>query len=284
MLGVYYGCHVLTKSYIIEALTKKILAKLKVNFLELKDAFCCGGRLRSASILLNNYLSARVLSIAQKNNIEKLLVFCNWGFSSLKQLKYDLEKDAESIERISKLLARENLGFPDLDRIQVLHIVDFLHNLLEEGKIKPFSKYSFKVGIFPGCRAIRPRQIGINAKELITKFGHLIQELGFDIVDYPEKESCCGFSLLEYKKDTALALSGLILSSAKDAGAEILVVACPLCFEMLDYHQDEIRTHVKSAELPVVHILQLVGLSIGMPLEETFIQLNNSTSALLKKL
>jgi heterodisulfide reductase subunit B len=63
-----------------------------------------------------------------------------------------------------------------------------------------------------------------------------------------------------------LQLSNAILDSAKAAGAECILVACPLCHGNLDIRQKEIEegynTHYN---MPVFYITQMVGLAVGVP-------------------
>ena len=60
-------------------------------------------------------------------------------------------------------------------------------------------------------------------------------------------------------------LSGQILASAQNAGADCLMVACPLCHGNLDIRQHEIA---KAAGIPsgtpVFYITQLMALAVGV--------------------
>ena len=60
-------------------------------------------------------------------------------------------------------------------------------------------------------------------------------------------------------------LSGQILGAAQDAGADCIIVACPLCHGNLDIRQDEIAEYagIRSGT-PIFYITQLVGLAVGV--------------------
>jgi heterodisulfide reductase subunit B len=63
-----------------------------------------------------------------------------------------------------------------------------------------------------------------------------------------------------------LQLSGEILASAKRAGADCIIVACPLCHANLDIRQKEIEE--ASGEfygMPVFYMTQLLALAAGVP-------------------
>jgi len=56
--------------------------------------------------------------------------------------------------------------------------------------------------------------------------------------------------------------------SAKAAGADCIVVACPLCHGNLDIRQKEIEAlHETSYGLPIFYLTQLVGIALGIPTE-----------------
>jgi heterodisulfide reductase subunit B len=55
---------------------------------------------------------------------------------------------------------------------------------------------------------------------------------------------------------------------AQRAGADCLVVACPLCQVNLDLRQaDAAKAHGAFRPTPVLYVTQLLGLALGLPLE-----------------
>ena len=62
-----------------------------------------------------------------------------------------------------------------------------------------------------------------------------------------------------------LKLTGDILASAKRAGADCIVVACPLCHGNLDIRQKEIEEATgEEYNMPVFYITQLLALAVGV--------------------
>ena len=60
-------------------------------------------------------------------------------------------------------------------------------------------------------------------------------------------------------------LSHRLLSMAREAGAECLAVACPLCQVNLDLRQaDAVKAHGPIPPTPVLYITQLLGLALGL--------------------
>jgi heterodisulfide reductase subunit B len=61
-----------------------------------------------------------------------------------------------------------------------------------------------------------------------------------------------------------LKLSGEILEDAKESGADVVAVACPLCQSNLDLRQGNVERYLGvDLEVPVLYFTQLVGLALG---------------------
>jgi heterodisulfide reductase subunit B len=93
----------------------------------------------------------------------------------------------------------------------------------------------------------------------------LLNALGADVVPFDAKTKCCGGAVLVSHNDVALDLSGQVLRQAKEAGAECLVVACPMCQMALDAYQSKIERQMgEQVNLPVLYFTQLIGLALGL--------------------
>jgi heterodisulfide reductase subunit B len=70
-----------------------------------------------------------------------------------------------------------------------------------------------------------------------------------------------------------LKLSNDILREAKEAGANAIAVACPLCQANLDGRQRQIQeTYKTSYGIPILYFTQLMGLAFGALPQEVGIQ------------
>ncbi|MBC8249427.1 MAG: hypothetical protein H8E90_07090 [Anaerolineales bacterium] len=93
----------------------------------------------------------------------------------------------------------------------------------------------------------------------------LLQTLGAEVVPYPAKTKCCGGAVLVSHTDVALDLTGKLLKQAKDAGAQCLAVACPMCQMALDAYQSQIERRLgEQLDLSVLYFTQLMGLALGI--------------------
>jgi heterodisulfide reductase subunit B len=75
------------------------------------------------------------------------------------------------------------------------------------------------------------------------------------------------------RSDIVLKLSNDILREAKEAGANVIAVACPLCQANLDGRQRQIEEAYKVRyRIPILYITQLMGLAFGAFVKEVGIQ------------
>ena len=120
---------------------------------------------------------------------------------------------------------------------QIIHIVEFVNQLLEEGKVKPIGNVPNelkKVTIHDPCLIARNLNDTSSIRNILGK----IQ--GLEIVEptyNKEYVHCCGWSGTAHWADRELAIkeATLRVDELKETGANIFVSACPLCELGLGY-------------------------------------------------
>jgi heterodisulfide reductase subunit B len=101
----------------------------------------------------------------------------------------------------------------------------------------------------------------------------LLEAAGADPVDWPYKTECCGASLSMTNAAVVERLSYKLLSMAREAGAQCIAVACPLCQVNLDLRQaDAQKRHGELPDTPVLYVTQLLGLAMGLSAKELGIE------------
>ena len=71
------------------------------------------------------------------------------------------------------------------------------------------------------------------------------------------------------RTDLVVKLSDSIVGMAKAAGADCMVVACPLCQINLDLRQLDVKKQLGHAhDMPILYVTQLIGLCLGIPASE----------------
>jgi heterodisulfide reductase subunit B len=123
-----------------------------------------------------------------------------------------------------------------------------------------------KVACYYGCLLTRPKDVtNFDSPEYPMSMDHLMEALGAKAVDFDYKTECCGASFSISDTEIVESLSGKILEVAKESGAHMIVVACPLCQSNLDMRQPDIEKHLgKNFDLPVMYFTQLMALAFGI--------------------
>ncbi len=97
----------------------------------------------------------------------------------------------------------------------------------------------------------------------------LLGALGVEVRDFAFKTECCGAAFSMPKREMVNELSSKVLSMAVDAGANCIVVACPLCQQNLDLRQGQINSLMGTKfNIPVIYFTQIMGLAFGCSPQE----------------
>ena len=92
----------------------------------------------------------------------------------------------------------------------------------------------------------------------------LLSALGVEVRDFAFKTECCGAAFSMPKREMVNELTYKVLNMAVDAGANCVVVACPLCQQNLDLRQGQVNSLMGSKfNLPVLYFTQVMGLAYG---------------------
>lgn len=278
-LPVYWGCKIPTAQYAYELSVREILPRFDVELIDLNGSSCCGGPVRSINESTALYLSARNMALSSQAGGENMLVPCNECHFMLSEAKYRIENDETTKAKVKSMLSEEGLTYPP--ELKVWHIVDLLHDLIGTDKIKakitkPLEGLRFAA--HPGCQIIRPSEIGrVDHAEKPIKLDNLIETLGAEALDYPEKLDCCGAALLYSHEDAALSLAGAKLKILQAYDVDGFVDTCPYCHIMYDAKQKEAAATVGGKiSVPTFYFTQLLGVALGVQTERLGLHLNQS--------
>ena len=133
-----------------------------------------------------------------------------------------------------------------------------------------------KLAPFYGCYIVRPSDaLGFEEHpERERSLESVIEAVGGSVVDFPGKTACCGFPILFINQRNSLRMVSNHTGAAKDQGADAMVTPCPLCHLNLDGYQPKARKQNRGdrADLPIIHLPQLLGLAMGMSEKELGLQ------------
>jgi len=239
-VSYYPGCSLHGTAREYDESCRGVSDLLGIKLYELEDWSCCGASsAHCTDEVLSIALAARNLDIANRHDRE-LLVPCVACFSRLKAAERE----------------RQGQGVP------IRYALDFFSSepVMEEIKkkvVKPLS--GLKVVCYYGCLAVRPPQItGVKEYENPHHMDKLVEAIGAEPISWSYKTDCCGSSLMLARTDIVKKLSGRLLSMAREAEADCIVVGCPICQANLDTRQEEL-----AREVPVIYFTELIGLALG---------------------
>jgi heterodisulfide reductase subunit B len=124
--------------------------------------------------------------------------------------------------------------------------------------IKPLN--GLKLVCYYGCQMVRPPRItGYTDYENPQTLDRISAATGAHVIDWSYKATCCGASIGIARKEIGDSLTNRLLDKARRAGADAIVVSCPLCQSNLDMIQKD-RLEVP---IPIFYFTELLRLSFS---------------------
>ena len=176
--------------------------------IEGKDEVCCGGRAYELGHLAEfTKYAEHNIDAYNKAGVSKVVVSCSDGLSHLKLL------------------------YPSVNikmNFEVLHVVEYVDQLIKEGKIKFTNKVPMKVTYHDPCHLGRYMGIYDPPRDIL----HNIP--GLDLIEMERSREyswCCGAGagVKQAYPDLSLWTAIERIKEAKDTGAAALVTSCPWC-------------------------------------------------------
>lgn len=260
-LGFFPGCSAHGTARELNESLATVAGALDLVLEEVEDWACCGATsAHSTNHLLGVALPARTLAIAEKQGLKQVMSPCAACFSRLATARHEIQENVGLAQKIQGILDR-----PFRNSVGVRNIVDVFQELIptiKEKVVKPLA--GLKVACYYGCLLVRPVEAAqFDDAEQPTAMEEVVRALGGEPVEFSHKLVCCGGSLFMSSTGSVIRLGQQIISSAKAAGADVVVVACPLCHSNLDFRQ-EAMLHRGEPGLPVLYLAQLTGLALGI--------------------
>lgn len=230
-------------------------------------ANCCGaGLLTDFDYGLSIALNARIFAEAEEMGMD-IMTICSTCLMVMSAANRDLKKDPALLEKTNAVLSKAGLHYSGKTQVkQLLWVLagDYGLDRLKKKVVRPLNW--LKVAPFYGCHSLRPSDaLGFDDPVKTWSLEATIRALGADAVEYGGKTKCCGFQVDLVSVDTAEKMTAKRLLDGKENGADCFVTPCPFCHINLDNYQNLAEKKVsKKISMPVFHLAQLVGLSLGM--------------------
>ncbi|MDP2727961.1 MAG: CoB--CoM heterodisulfide reductase iron-sulfur subunit B family protein [Dehalococcoidia bacterium] len=259
----YPGCSLSSTAREYDVSTRLVFKALGLELRELEDWNCCGAAAaKGTNHLLSLALPGRVLQQAEEAKLP-LTTPCPECYSRLRFAAHEM-KDEATRRRVSEVLEK-----------------DFQNSVAVEPTLKVIWEYDgdlhlkkslagLKAVSYYGCLFVRPKAVAaFDDEEDPRSMDDIMSKLGMEMLDWGLRTECCGAYLSIPKPEVVYRLVHRIMRGAKQAGAECIVVACPLCQANLDTRQKAVEAHYgEKAGLPVMYFTQLMGLAMGYSAQE----------------
>ncbi len=267
---MFLGCSIPYRVASFELSSRKVLAKVGIELVEMPEFNCCGLPLDPVSHEMMLVLAARNLALAEQVGLD-IITLCPGCAGTLKKVNTMLNKDKALREQINKHLKESGLEFKG--SVTTKHFMQVLMEdvgieKIKASIIKPLTM--LKVAEHNGCHILRPKEyIGFDDPEDPQMLKTLIEATGATCLDYIDETECCGAPSVGVNDKMALQLARDKLNHIKMVEAQALITICPFCHIMYDTNELRIEKIFNEVYgIPVLHYPQLLGLAMGMTPEE----------------
>jgi heterodisulfide reductase subunit B2 len=262
------GCSLESTAWDFDISTRSVCRALGIELEEIPDWVCCGST-PAHSTNASLAVALPVLNLQKAQQMRRpVMTACASCYARLRTANHEVRQDQDERERAERIT-----GNPYDGSVEVHHVLDVLVNHLGLDAIRAAIRRplaGLRVASYYGCLLTRPPEVvAFDDAEHPTCMDNLVAALGAEPVDWPYKTECCGASLSMTRTGVVNRLSHKLLSMARQAGAECIVVACPLCQVNLDLRQADARkAHGDLPRTPVLYVTQLLGVALGLSKEE----------------
>jgi len=258
-VSYYPGCSLesIGKSY--DHSTREVCRALGVELEEAHDWVCCGS---SAGLKMNKLVSTALsgvnLALYEKREPADVVAPCPFCYRRLASAQEEMRQDPKLKGEVQELIEAELSG-----KLQVHNLVDFLRRKVGLEAIaaklkKPLA--GLKVVPYYGCLLVRPPRVAqFDDPDDPRLMASLLRAAGAEVMPWSHATDCCGAGLSLPRSDAVYRLVGRLAERAREAGAEALVTACPLCQVNLEMRQPA------TPRLPAFYFTELLGLAFDLP-------------------
>ena len=259
----YPGCTLNTVAKHFDDSAKESAVILGFEMEDLSEWNCCGASFpQTPDNIMGLTAPAKVLVEGKKAG-DTLTTLCSVCYNVLKRTSKALEDDKEKCATVFEFIEEEYDG-----TLLISHYLEILRDSVGFDKVKENVKRplkGIKTGAYYGCMLLRPfEDVGIDDHEAPTIIEDLLKALGAEPIDFPNKIECCGAHLAIGETDVVEELSGCVMRSAVESGAEVIVTSCPLCQYNLEESQAKLAQRIEGyTPVPIVYFTQVLGLALG---------------------
>ena len=279
----YPGCTLHSTAVEYDQSARAVCKTLGIELVDIPGWACCGATsAHSVNELLAYALPAHTITSATEDAVAAPCAAC---YNRLRYTDVNLRQNPRLRGEVEKAMGR-----PYRAGVAIRHLLDIIANDVPEEEVKAKLQGALggvKVVCYYGCLLTRPKDVAaFDDMEEPRSMDRLMELCGADVLDWPHRVICCGAAFSLSRTDIVHHMTGKIIASALKAGADAVVVACPMCQSNLDLRQPAILKRLGIRErIPAVYFTQLMGLCMGYSSDDLgFKKIMVDTSALIKKI
>lgn len=260
-VAYYPGCSLHSTAPEFNHSSEAVCEALDIKIIEPRGWVCCGS---SAAHRSDPDEALRLpmenLAIIEQSGFKEVTMPCAACFNRHKAAQHEIRHDDQRRQDMDNVI-----GYTYQDKVRVNTLVETINNHIGAERIaqkvtKPLQELSMVC--YYGCLLTRPPEVTqAEHPENPTDMDELLSALGANVLDWSYKTICCGAAHSVTRPDIVLKLSSNLIKHARQAGAELIAVACPLCHLNLDARQLQMEL---DDPMPVLYFTQLIALALGL--------------------
>jgi heterodisulfide reductase subunit B len=275
--ALYLGCATPVKALKYEISARNVAKRLGIELIDVPEFGCCGFPAKSMDPFAALLMAARNLALAEERGLD-IIGLCTGCMAILSEAKERLEDEKLRNmvnDKLKPLGVKEYSG-----RVVIKHFGRFLYedyglDAVKGKVVAPLESSRF--GIHYGCHYAKPSHAHgrFDDPSYPVTLDELIRSTGAQTIDYPNKNLCCGLTIMGTAEDVGMKLAAEKLECLSERGADAMVVACPSCCIAYENNQKLIgRKLGKEFNLPVLYFTQVIGRSLGLTEEDLGFEFN----------
>jgi len=275
--SLFLGCTIPVRGQNYEASTRKVAQALGMEFIHIPNFSCCGYPMNSLDIETGEWMAARNLALAEKQNTD-ICTICTACTGVLTEVSKDLAENEEKRKKVNTHL--KDIGLEYNGTVKVRHFARILYEqvgleAIASKIVHPL--HGLRIAPHYGCHYLKPHEIyeGFDSPEDPRTLDELIGVTGATSVNYMNKMKCCGGAVLAVDENLALKIAKEKLDILKQLDVDALCLVCPFCSVMYESNQRKIESGFDvKYNIPVLYLPQILGLAMGMEPKELGLNMN----------
>ena len=267
-VSYYPGCSLHATGREYDESVKAVSKALDIELNEIDDWSCCGASsAHMTNFKLSVALPARNIIAAEKDELD-VMVPCAACFNRFKSAQYHLKNNEALRADVEGIIGKEYKG-----NVAVRNPIDIIYNDIGVDKLSEIVTRKLE-GLKPvsyyGCLLLRPPEVcEFDDYENPVTMDKIMTSLGAESRKWSCKTDCCGGSLTLGKTEIVKRLIDRLMTMAREAGANCIVTACPVCFANLDTRASE------DVVLPAFYFTELIALALGLEGSDAWFKMHN---------